>query len=101
MSNRNGLHEMALFVVAAAAGIYGLGEGLAGFFEPGHGDVAWLAVAAVALAVLARQMARVQDRWPRRTASPRTHAAGGQTAHPAEGAPTVTSPRPTTQPAKR
>ncbi len=96
MSTRNGLHEMALFLVAAAAGIYGLGEGLAGFFEPGHGDVAWLAVAAVALVVLARQMARVEDRWPRRTTSPRTHAASGQPADPTEGAPTVRPNRPTT-----
>lgn len=51
--------EMVLFLGAAAVGIYGFGRA----FE---GDGLWLAVSAVALVVLAKQMARVQDRWPRR-----------------------------------
>lgn len=66
MSARQGLAEMALFVMAAGLGVYGLGEGLDGVFESGQRSVLWLAVAAVALMVLARQMARVQDRSPRR-----------------------------------
>ena len=67
MSARHGLAEIVLFALAAAVGVYGLGEGLNGFFGPGQGGVLWLAVAAAAMMVLARQMARVQDRWPRRT----------------------------------
>ena len=51
--------EMALFLVASAAGIYGFGRAF-------QGDGLWLAISAVALVVLAKQMARVQDRWPRR-----------------------------------
>ena len=68
MDWRRGLAEAALFLVASAVGIYGLGAGLNGFFG-GPADPWWLAVAAVALAVLARQMGRVQDRWPRRPAT--------------------------------
>jgi hypothetical protein len=67
MNWRHGLAEAALFLVASAAGIYGLGEGLNGFFGTGPADPWWLAVAAVALIVLARQMSRVQDHWPRKT----------------------------------
>ena len=67
MSVRHGLAEILLFALAATVGVYGLGEGLNGFFGPGRGGVLWLAVAAAAMMVLARQMARVQDRWPRRT----------------------------------
>ena len=66
MSVRHGLAEILLFALAATVGVYGLGEGLNGFFGPGRGGVLWLAVAAAAMMVLARQMARVQDRWPRR-----------------------------------
>jgi len=66
MNARRGLGEIGLFAAAAIMGVYGLGEGLDGFFEPGHGSVLWLGVAAVALMVLAKQMARIQDRWPRR-----------------------------------
>ena len=67
MDWRRGLAEAALFIAASTAGIYGLGEGLNGFFG-GAADPWWLAVSAVALAVLAKQMGRVQDRWPRRAA---------------------------------
>ncbi len=78
MNARRGLAEIALFAAAAVLGIYGLGVGLDGFFEPGQGSVLWLGVAAVALMVLARQMARIQDRWPRRgrSASGRSHFEG-------------------------
>ncbi len=66
MSPRQGLAEVALFLAAAAAGVYGLGEGLGALFGQGQGGVPWLGVTAVALMVLARQMARVQDRAPHR-----------------------------------
>jgi len=65
-NNRRGL-EMLLFLVASAVGIYGLGQGLSGLFEPGQGiSLIWLAVTGVALMVLFAQMGRVQDTWPRR-----------------------------------
>ena len=70
MNARRGVAEIGLFAVAGAIGVYGLGEGLNGFFETGTGGVLWLPVAAVALMVLARQMGRVQDRWPRRPSRP-------------------------------
>lgn len=57
--NPRAVAEMALFLVASAVGIYGFGRAF-------QGDGLWLAVTAVALVVLAKQMARVQDRWPRR-----------------------------------
>lgn len=57
--NPRAVAEMALFLVASAVGIYGFGRAF-------QGDGLWLAVSAVALVVLAKQMARVQDRWPRR-----------------------------------
>ncbi len=53
------LPEAALFLASAVAGIVGLGEAF-------RGDIAWLAVTGVAALVVARQMGRVQDRWPRR-----------------------------------
>ena len=65
-NNRRGL-EMLLFLVASAVGIYGLGQGLPGLFEPGQGiHLIWLAVTGVALIVLFAQMGRVKDTWPRR-----------------------------------
>lgn len=51
--------EMALFLAASAAGVYGFGKAF-------QGDGWWLAISAVALVVIAKQMARIQDRWPRR-----------------------------------
>jgi hypothetical protein len=63
---RRGL-EMILFLVASAIGIYGLGQGLQGVFEPGQGiNFFWLAVTGVAMFVLFAQMGRVHDTWPRR-----------------------------------
>ena len=60
--NPRAVAEMALFLVASAVGIYGFGRAF-------QGDGLWLAASAVALVVLAKQMARVQDRWPRRRAA--------------------------------
>jgi hypothetical protein len=61
-------YEMLLFLVASAAGIYGLGQGLGGLFGAGQGvSLAWLAVTAVAFFVLFAQMGRVHDTWPRRS----------------------------------
>jgi hypothetical protein len=65
-NNRRGM-EMILFLVASAIGIYGLGQGLQGLFEPGQGiNFLWLAVTGVAMFVLFAQMGRVHDTWPRR-----------------------------------
>ena len=83
MNWRRGLTEALLFLVASAVGIFGLGTGLAGFFGPGRGDIAWLGASAVALMVLAQQMGRVQDHWPRRAA---TRATSGRSARPVSGA---------------
>ncbi len=64
-NNRRGA-EMLLFLVASAVGIYGLGQGLTGLFEPGQGiHLIWLAVTGVAFMVLFAQMGRVKDAWPR------------------------------------
>lgn len=65
--------EFVLFLVAALAGIYGFGQAF-------QGNGLWLAVSAVALVVIAKQMARIQDRWPRRrSVSPPTINAGPAT----------------------
>jgi hypothetical protein len=65
-NNRRGL-EMLLFLVASAAGIYGIGQGLPGLFEPGQGiHLIWLAATGVAFMILFAQMGRVKDTWPRR-----------------------------------
>ena len=58
--------EMILFLVASVIGIYGLGQGLQGLFEPSQGiNFIWLAVTGVAMFVLFAQMGRVHDTWPR------------------------------------
>lgn len=67
MNRLQGFSEMTLFFAAAAAGVYGLGRAF-------RGDALWLGVSAVALIILAKQMSRVQDHWPRRRTSGR-HAA--------------------------
>jgi hypothetical protein len=65
-NNRRG-EEMLFFLVASAVGIYGLGQGLPGLFEPSQGiHLIWLAVTGVAFMVLFAQMGRVKDTWPRR-----------------------------------
>ena len=65
-NNRRGL-EMLLFLVVSVIGIYALGNGLTGLFEPGKGiDLLWLAVAVAAMMILFAQMGRVHDTWPRR-----------------------------------
>ena len=64
-NNRRGI-EMLIFLVASAVGIYGLGQGLTGLFEPGQGiHLIWLAVTGVAFMILFAQMGRVKDTWPR------------------------------------
>ena len=61
---------MLLFLVISALGIYALGNGLTGLFEPGKAiDLLWLAVSGVAMMVLFAQMGRVHDSWPRRKES--------------------------------
>jgi len=67
MNRLQGFAELALFFVAATAGIYGLGRAF-------QGSALWLGVSAVALIFLAKQMGRVQDHWPRRRASGRQAA---------------------------
>ena len=59
--------EFALFLFAAAVGIYGFGQAF-----QGHG--LWLAVSAVSLVVLSKQMGRIQDRWPKKRRSAPTRA---------------------------
>ena len=57
--------EMLIFLAVSVAGIYALGQGLRGLFQPGAGiDLGWLAVAGGAFWVLYAQMCRVQERWP-------------------------------------
>ena len=66
--------EMLLFLVASVIGIYGLGRGLTGLFEPGQGfDLLWLAITGVAMMMLFAQMGRVHDTWPRRRDSHEPH----------------------------
>jgi hypothetical protein len=79
--------ELLLFLAVSAAGVYALGNGLYGVFEPGRGiDLAWLAVAGGAIWVLFSQMRRVHDHWPRRpraehrSASPVAQTGVGKTA---------------------
>lgn len=54
--------EFMVFLLAATAGTYGFGKAF-------QGQGLWLAVSAVALVVIAKQMARIQDRWPRRASA--------------------------------
>jgi hypothetical protein len=74
MTRWHGIAEMLLFLTASAIGIYAFGRGLAGFFGHAHPQPLWLPVAFVCLWVLAKQMGRVQDRWPRRKANRRSQA---------------------------
>jgi hypothetical protein len=65
--SRGGGREWILFVIASVIGIYGLGRGLTGMFEPGQGiSLPWLVVTCVAFIVLFAQMGRVHDTWPRK-----------------------------------
>src|SRR5215467_6482317 len=59
--------EFLLFLMVSVVGVYSLGQGLNGLFEPGQGiNLLWLAVTGVAMMVLFAQMGRVHDMWPRR-----------------------------------
>lgn len=66
MTRRRGIAELVLFFAASGIGIYAFGRGLAGFFGLPHPDLWWLPVGFAAMWVLAKQMSRIQDRWPRR-----------------------------------
>ncbi len=69
VNNRQGI-EMLLFLVVSVIGIYALGNGLTGIFEPSKGiDLLWLAVAVAAMMILFAQMRRVHDSWPSRRES--------------------------------
>ncbi len=59
--------ECLLFLLVSVVGVYSLGQGLTGLFEPGQGmSLLWLAVTGVAMMILFAQMGRVQDTWPHR-----------------------------------
>ena len=59
--------EFLLFLTVSVVGVYSLGQGLSGLFEPGQGiKLLWLAVTGVAMMILFAQMGRVHDTWPRR-----------------------------------
>ncbi len=59
--------EFLLFLIASLVGVYSLGQGLLGLFEPGQGiNLLWLVVTGVAMIILFAQMGRVQDSWSRR-----------------------------------
>ena len=74
--------ELVLFLVASAIGIYGLGRGLTGMFEPGQGiSLPWLALTGVALIVLFAQMGRVHDTWPHKAEKLNQSEANEHTAH--------------------
>jgi len=76
--------EFLLFLIVSVVGIYGLGRGLTGLFEPGQGiSLVWLAVTGVAFFILFAQMGRVQDIWPRRRET-NTHQAHHTTHEEAE-----------------
>jgi hypothetical protein len=74
MTRRRGVAELLLFLGASAIGILAFCPGLAGFFGQPHADPWWLPVGFAALWVLAKQMSRIQDRWPRRKPSRRRPA---------------------------
>ncbi|HEY5989564.1 MAG TPA: hypothetical protein VIV12_24770 [Streptosporangiaceae bacterium] len=96
MNRRRGIAELMLFVTASAIGIFAFGRGLAGFFGMPHSDPLWLPVGFAALWVLAKQMGRIQDRWPRRRQARRQAATSGGApgargrSRTARGAPPVT-----------
>jgi hypothetical protein len=66
MTRRRGVAELLPFLAASGIGIFAFGRGLAGLFGQPHADPWWLPVGFAALWVLAKQMSRIQDRWPRR-----------------------------------
>jgi hypothetical protein len=72
--------EFLLFVIVSVVGVYSLGQGLGGLFEPGQGiNLLWLVVTGVAMMVLFAQMGRVHDTWPRRRDATANQAIDHQT----------------------
>lgn len=66
-TNRRPGAEFLLFIIVSVVGVYSLGQGLGGVFEPGQGiNLLWLVVTGVAMMILFAQMGRVHDTWPRR-----------------------------------
>lgn len=58
--------EMGVFVAASAVGIYAVGNAFSDLFGSAAGiSLGWFAIAAIAILVLAAQMGRVHDAWPR------------------------------------
>ncbi len=58
---------MLFFLVVSVIGIYALGNGLTGLFEPGQGvNFLWLTISLGAILLLTSQMGRVHQSWPRR-----------------------------------
>ncbi len=108
MTRRRGVGELLLFVAASVIGIYAFGRGLAGLFGNPHADPLWLPVGFAALWILAKQMGRIQDRWPRRRQGrrPPTARGGRPATRAASGAtggtpPTTTSPTATSADRRR
>jgi hypothetical protein len=67
--------EAAIFLLASAVGIYGIGKGMEGFYLQGHQiNLLWLAVTALAFFVLFAQMGRVHDTWPHRPSKTQAEA---------------------------
>ena len=78
--------EIILFLLASTVGVYGIGRGLAGFYEQGQQiSLVWLAATGVAIFVLFAQMGRVHDTWPHRPK--RERVATAQTTSPTSVAP--------------
>lgn len=72
--------EALLFITASAVGIYGIGQGLAGLYEPGQQiNPVWLAATGVAVFVLFAQMGRVHDTWPHKPAPAKNALTSGKT----------------------
>lgn len=68
--------ETLLFIAASVVGVYGIGQGLAGVYQPGQPiNLAWLAVTGIAVFVLFAQMGRVQDTWIHKPTKIRKNAA--------------------------
>lgn len=71
--------EMGIFLAVSIAGVFALGQGLRGLFEPGAGiDLGWLAVALAAYWILYAQMCRINQNWPHRPGASRRRTRAGR-----------------------